>query len=349
MTSKCLVTFRERNFVLPFDGTLTRRGLVERVGDHELFRGIDVATLIFTMFEEDFNVFVDIPEDFEIRDRAKIKVSEDCQVRIADVLDEPQQAEQSRVTATYSLTYSLPAVPNDIKFSIERHQSGQYFRARSRVVQWLYHDLCLYTMYPGKLYNEAAQALVSRYPNLADSSGTGYAQLEFELITSVPVLERLEEALQRTKEKNVHAARKKRHLEGFLEDFDARMDGTSEAAVYETTVTAAVCLLPSMVKERVETFVRPFDPAAVHYIPTVVHNGGILTTTDFSVCLEKICIKETSLLAAVATQMALYWAFNIVFDKKAQRSFDLLCRLINVDSGLRPTPLVRLAQTVMGK
>lgn len=39
--------------------------------------------------------------------------------RIADVLDEPQQAEQSRVTATYSLTYSLPAVPNDIQFSIE--------------------------------------------------------------------------------------------------------------------------------------------------------------------------------------------------------------------------------------
>ncbi|XP_077501461.1 uncharacterized protein LOC144112526 isoform X1 [Amblyomma americanum] len=49
----------------------------------------------------------------------KKSVSEDCQVRIADVLDEPQQAEQSRVTATYSLTYSLPAVPNDIQFSIE--------------------------------------------------------------------------------------------------------------------------------------------------------------------------------------------------------------------------------------
>ncbi|KAK8773650.1 hypothetical protein V5799_011814 [Amblyomma americanum] len=74
MTSKCLVTFRERNFVLPFDGTLTQRGLVERVRDHELFRGIDVATLIFTMFEEDFNVFVDIPEDFEIRDREKISL-----------------------------------------------------------------------------------------------------------------------------------------------------------------------------------------------------------------------------------------------------------------------------------
>ncbi|XP_077507286.1 uncharacterized protein LOC144116397 [Amblyomma americanum] len=167
----------------------------------------------------------------------------------------------------------------------------------------------------------------------------GEAQLEFELITSVPILERLEEALHRTKEKIVHAARKKRHLEGFLEDFDARIDGTSEAAVYETTVTAAVCLLPSLVKERVETFVRPFNPAAVHYIPTVVQRGGILTTSDFPVCLERICVKETSLLAALATQMALYWAFNIVFDKKAQRSFDLLCRLINVDSGLRPTPL----------
>ncbi|XP_077516286.1 uncharacterized protein LOC144126168 [Amblyomma americanum] len=182
----------------------------------------------------------------------------------------------------------------------------------------------------------SVEVAIQKFPALAMSS---IAQLEFELITSVPVLERLEEAVHRTEEKIVHAARKKRHLEGFLEDFDARIDGTSEAAVYETTVTAAVCLLPSMVKERVETFVRPFDPAAVHYIPTVVHRGGILTTSDFSVCLEKICIKETSLLAAVATQMALYWAFNIVFDKKAQRSFDLLCRLINVDSGLRPTPL----------
>lgn len=50
------------------------------------------------------------------------------------------------------------------------------------------------------------------------------------------VLERLEEALHRTKEKIVHAARKKRHLEGFLEDFDARIDGTSEAAVYGTHI-----------------------------------------------------------------------------------------------------------------
>ncbi|XP_077514735.1 uncharacterized protein LOC144125330 isoform X1 [Amblyomma americanum] len=145
MTSKCLVTFRERNFVLPFDGTLTRRGLVERVRDHELFRGIDVATLIFTMFEEDFNVFVDIPEDFEIRDREKISLrglpGSDCGCSrrapasgaIPCHCHVQPHIQPASCTKRYPIQYRA-------------HQSGQYFKARSRVVQWLYHDLCLYTM-----------------------------------------------------------------------------------------------------------------------------------------------------------------------------------------------------------
>ncbi|XP_075559966.1 sterile alpha motif domain-containing protein 3-like [Dermacentor variabilis] len=68
----------------------------------------------------------------------------------------------------------LPTVPQDISMSIERHRAGQYFKNRRRVLQWLYHDLCLQTMYPGKLYAEAAQALIAKFPNLADSTGTGY-------------------------------------------------------------------------------------------------------------------------------------------------------------------------------
>ncbi|XP_037521483.1 uncharacterized protein LOC119398732 [Rhipicephalus sanguineus] len=364
--------------------------------------------------------------------------------RIADVLERDiPEVQQAHVAATYSLTYSLPAVPQDIKASIGRHQAGTYFKGRNRVVQWLYHDLCVYTMYPGKLYAEAAQALVDRYPTLADCSGTGYdswrealrfkakyerrkirtreeaadyppqkkakevpegegmvngnapqrvarpsvvappsdsegieslaahaeamkrevkktrpdlayiadcmrrtftsrrqwiasespsvpeildrylslpmssiAQLEFELITNVPVLQSLERALDQAKKKIVKAARQKRHLEIFLEDFDAYLSGASEAT----------------------------DPAAVHYVPMVTYSGDILTATEFSASLEALSIKETSLLAAVATQMALYWAFDIVFVSKGRKTFDLLSCLIKVDSGLKPTPLGLLSK-----
>lgn len=483
MTCKCLVTFREKNFVLPFDGPMSRTALMDSLKDHEFFRGVDVATVVVTVFDEDFKVFVDMPEDYVVLDKAKIKVSENSQVRIADVLERDvpaqQPLQQPHISATYSLTYSLPAVPQDVQASIGRHQPGTYFKGRNRVVQWLYHDLCVYTMYPGKLYAEAAQALVARYPNLADSSGTGYdswrealrfkakyerrkirlqddgaensppakkaakdaaekegivndnvpqrvarpsmaaatddgeddesiagnvsaikkemlkarpdvgyiadcmrrtlssrrrwidskesppvekileeypalsissiAQLEFELLTGVPVLRSLEQALDQAKEKIVQAARQKRHLEGFLEDLDACLSGASEATAYEATITAAICLIPGLLKERRESFVCDFDPAAVHYTPMVVHQGDVLRTTDFTACLEDIRIPEKSLLAALASQMSLYWAFNIVFFKKSSRTFDLLCRLIKVESGLRPTPLVRMAQTVLEK
>ncbi|KAH6919370.1 hypothetical protein HPB50_029642 [Hyalomma asiaticum] len=164
-------------------------------------------------------------------------------------------------------------------------------------------------------------------------------QLEFELLTGVPVLRSLEQALDQAKEKVVQAARQKRHLEGFLEDLDACLSGTSEATVYEATITAAICLIPGLLKERRESFVCDFDPTAVHYTPMVVHQGNVLRTTDFTACLEDIRIPEKSLLAALASQMSLYWAFNIVFFKKSSRTFDLLCRLIKVESGLRPTPL----------
>ncbi|XP_077523207.1 uncharacterized protein LOC144134097 [Amblyomma americanum] len=270
--------------------------------------------------------------------------------RIGDVLDEPQQAEQSRVTATYSLTYSLPAVPNDIQFSIERQQSGQYFKARSRVVQWLYHDLCLYIMYPGKLYNEAAQALVSRYPNLADASGTGYDSSR-EALRFKAKSERRKIRIQQNDGATAPDREDEESIAGHIEGMKSEVQRARPDMAY--IIDCMRRTLPTRRKwigcedPSVEVAIQKFpalamssnDTAAVHYIPTVVHRGGILTTSDFSVCLEKICVKETSLLAALATQMALYWAFNIAFDKKAQRSFDLLCRLINVDSGLRPTQL----------
>ncbi|XP_070386229.1 uncharacterized protein [Dermacentor albipictus] len=65
--------------------------------------------------------------------------------RIVDVIDvevlpaAPQEQPARRV-------YTLLSVPVDIRLSIEKLQPGRYFGNRSRVVEWLYHDLCIYTM-----------------------------------------------------------------------------------------------------------------------------------------------------------------------------------------------------------
>ncbi|XP_075736712.1 uncharacterized protein LOC142776628 isoform X1 [Rhipicephalus microplus] len=107
-------------------------------------------------------------------------------------------------------------MPLDVKLSIDRHQQGHYFGNRRRVLQWLYNDLCSYRMYPGKLYEEAARALIAKFPNLEDSTGTGYAHLEFQLFTKVQLVDALEHSFAAAAAKIVDAARKKRHLDGFM-------------------------------------------------------------------------------------------------------------------------------------
>ncbi|XP_070390903.1 sterile alpha motif domain-containing protein 3-like [Dermacentor albipictus] len=463
MASKCLVMYGASNVVVTFDEPCSRQDLLGQLAKNETFKDVDVCALGLTIFDEDFETFVEITEDSAIHNKAKIKVKETNQVRIADVLEKgpPQQARPGHV-------YMLPTVPQDISMSIERHRAGQYFKNRRRVLQWLYHDLCLQTMYPGKLYAEAAQALIAKFPNLADSTGTGYdswrealrfkakyerrklrlqedtddgpppkrsvvvnndslatkritrpfsvaamedgednetidahvvamakevtkarpdfayisdcmartfasrrkwigenpsvgdivkmypalsmstmAQLEFHQMTTVAVTEKLEEVLAKAAQKIIMASKKKRHLQSFLQRYEETMSGISEASHYEMTLTAAICLLPSMVKERMETFICSSDPTVVHYVPTITYEGDLLETTSFSVCLEGLKIEERSLLAAVATLLALYWAFNIVFVKKGQKTLDLLCRLIQVDSGVPATPLVRVSHSLL--
>ncbi|XP_070384807.1 uncharacterized protein [Dermacentor albipictus] len=105
---------------------------------------------------------------------------------IVDVLN-IEEVSPTAVLPSVHTVYVLPNTPLDIKLSIERHSQGQYFENRRRVVQWLYNDLCSYKMsgfteievYPGKLYEEAARALISKYPNLSDTTGTGYISFGF--------------------------------------------------------------------------------------------------------------------------------------------------------------------------
>ncbi|KAL3208337.1 hypothetical protein MRX96_039224 [Rhipicephalus microplus] len=353
----------------------------------------------------------------------------------------------------------------DVKVSIDRHQQEHYFGNRRRVLQWLYDDLCSYRMFSGKLYEEAARALIAKFPNLADSTGTGYdswreglrfkgkyeryklrkanegetsaappkrsrsspknklplritrpsaalnlndaeaedsiaahiagmqkemlkaspkyeylidstsrtyserrlwiskeipsvadvvekypalttstiAHLEFYLLTKVQLVDALEHYFAAAAAKIVDAARKKRHFDQFMKELVDRVDYALEAP-NDVLLTPAVCVLPSLVKERMEAFICPEDPEATYLFPKVTYRGSsIFDATLFTLLLVGISIIDENVLAAVATQIALYWVFDIVFDPKTKKSLDLFCHAAQVDSGVGPTPLHRLA------
>ncbi|XP_075542856.1 uncharacterized protein LOC142576565 [Dermacentor variabilis] len=466
MACKCLVTFGDKNVVVPFVGPWKRAQLFEYLKRERAFAGIDFGSATLTVFDADFGLHVDVTDDFTIEDKSKLQIKEGSQYRIVDVIDvevlpaAPQEPAARRI-------YTLPSVPVDIRLSIEKHQPGRYFANRRRVVEWLYHDLCTYTMYPGKLYEEAARELITKFPCLADSTGTGYdswrVQLrfkakyqrrklktqdeaagslpvkrtrhteevaqkrisrpslahdmgdaeddmsllmhvesmqkearkaspdtiylldalmrtfaerrkwiseetpsvqnivekypalavgsvvlqEFKAVTNVTLVDALRGVLDPIAHKILQSAQKKRHLEDFLIGLEKMKDGVPQPEQNDLMLTAAIFVLPSLVKERVEAFVCSREPEAVHVVPTVTYTGNILELPQFTVQLEALEIQAPNLLQAVATQMALYWTFDIVFCAKAQKTFDLLCRLIGVSSGIQATPLVRVAETLL--
>lgn len=172
MASKCLVTFRDRNIVVNFDGEFTKKDLFSNLQSSNVLAEQDCASLSLQVYDEDFSMFVDVTNDFVIPHKSKIKIKEPTEFRIVDVLD-VELIEQTQQPAR--TVYTLPQPPLTLKLSLERHVPGTHFKSRNQVIQWIFHDLSTYTLYPGKLYNEAASALVNAYPNLRDTTGTVHA------------------------------------------------------------------------------------------------------------------------------------------------------------------------------
>ncbi|XP_075526584.1 uncharacterized protein LOC142558320 [Dermacentor variabilis] len=145
MACKCLVTFGDKNVVVPFVGPWKRAQLFEYLKRERAFASIDFGSATLTVFDADFRLHVDVTDDFIIEDKSKLEIKEGSQYRIVDVIDvevlpaAPQEPPARRV-------YTLPSVPVDIRLSIEKHQPGRYFSNQRRVVEWLYQDLCTYTM-----------------------------------------------------------------------------------------------------------------------------------------------------------------------------------------------------------
>ncbi|KAG0444249.1 hypothetical protein HPB47_014004, partial [Ixodes persulcatus] len=255
-----------------------------------------------------FETDVDLTEDMILEDKALLKVVQDeQQFRIMDVIiqDDPGT---SRAPSKKSTEYKLPPVPLDITQAMRKHTKGHYLACRSRLIQWLYHDLCLYDMYPDKLYEKAAKCLVETFPTLADTTGSGHLQQEFTAATGCTIEDKLVEGLSNCSLRILEAARKKRHLATFFDDLDGRAAGEDAGPENEVLTMAALYVLPSLVKERSLAFLHPDDPAELPPYPTVGYEGDFYQVASFIVSVDELRIEEATLLGAISTMMAMYWA-----------------------------------------
>ncbi|XP_049514330.1 uncharacterized protein LOC125941336 [Dermacentor silvarum] len=162
----------------------------------------------------------------------------------------------------------------------------------------------------------SVEQVTEKYPALML---TTMVRSEFHSQTGICLLGTLQDVFSMTSTKIIEVAKKKHHLEHFFASLDEAMSA-AQPLHKDLKLTASVRVLSSLVKERMEAFISPY--------------------------LESIKIDEDGLVPALATHIALYWAFDIVFAPKAQKTFDLICRMVGINSGVRPTPLLRVAHTL---
>ncbi|KAH6940970.1 hypothetical protein HPB50_011411 [Hyalomma asiaticum] len=311
---KCLVTHGDKNVVVPFVGPWKRAQLFEYLKRERAFAGIDFGNASLTVFDEDFRVHVEVTDDFIIADKSKLELKEGSQYR-----------------------------------------------------------------YPGKLYEEAARELVTKFPSLADSTGTGYLRYKAKYQRrKLKVQDEADSPLPHKRVKKAEESTQKRvsrpslacdmgdaedeasilmHVTGMQKESKKASPDVSylEDSMMRTFVDRRQWIsekLPTVqdILDRYPALaISSVEPEAVYLVPTVTYTGQILTTVDFIVHLEMLRLPAASLLEAIATQMALYWTFDIVFCAKTQKTFDLICRLLGVGSGVQATPLVRVAHTLLQK
>ncbi|KAL3244585.1 hypothetical protein MRX96_047152 [Rhipicephalus microplus] len=163
--SKCLVAYGDKNVVVTFHGPWTKENLTEHIKTSKPFEGLDFSAMSLKVFDKDFEMYVDIDDDFVIPDKARLLIKE---------------------------------------------------------------------------------------------TSTVQAHLEFHLLTKVQLVDALQHSFAAAAAKIVDAARKKRHLDGFMKELVDRADYALEAPKNnDVLLTAAVCVLPSLVKERMEAFICP--------------------------------------------------------------------------------------------
>lgn len=184
----CLVFFKDRKKVVQIGGERRKEDLIAALRGTDFEDATKGARI--ELYNTRFETFVDCPESHVFADGDKIRlVTEEVNIPILSCTPDntsdsdealPQAALQaagsSQAAPTcFALDYQLPPVPFDIKADIDNARFGELpKKTKSRIVSWIATDLRTRSLYPDKLYEMAARALVFTYPVLRDTIGTGY-------------------------------------------------------------------------------------------------------------------------------------------------------------------------------
>ncbi|KAM7296333.1 uncharacterized protein ISCGN_021502 [Ixodes scapularis] len=192
------------------------------------FPECDVSEVLIQVYDKEFETFLDLSPDTVLEDKSRIQLvtkpaATDMgrAVMAAEVISVvlPGPQEQSWPESVVSPhQYTLPELPKDIQLAVSQIKVGELipYHVRQRILEWMFHDLCKHSIYPGKLYSEAARQLVWHHKQLKDqgSFGTGYPPdasaedehslhglLEWmnkELKRPLADMEKMQDAMQRT-------------------------------------------------------------------------------------------------------------------------------------------------------
>ncbi|XP_049511188.1 uncharacterized protein LOC125939792 [Dermacentor silvarum] len=261
----------------------------------------------FQIYNERFQCFVDLDDDTEIKDGAKINllVCKDTEQPIAEKqpnigLQDLHQVGGAQSSSKEVDKYVLPQVPVDIAVELKTVRKGDVpDRLRRRIVDWIFYDLSSHGMYPKRIYTAAARTLVASYPQLNDSSDTGY----FSWLLSL-----------KNKFKNV----RKRMPPGCPE-----VDAQKEKVRLRK-------LGDGCDEQNKIPFRREVDGRTRQY-PTLIFTGdNVMFSEGLSVTFENVQIDVLDVTAGMSLLFSMYWAYNIEYVQSAKQTFALLEHLMSI-------------------
>ncbi|CAN7988596.1 unnamed protein product, partial [Ixodes hexagonus] len=132
------------------------------------------------VFDKELDCLLDYDSQTILEDKGKIlvigKKKSESEPEQACIVVSASSGEERLKNMNPDLKYVLPHLPLDISNSlyIQKEKGCVTDSLRRRIIQWVYHHLCQYSLYPGKLYTEASLQLAVKHAVLRDRIGTGY-------------------------------------------------------------------------------------------------------------------------------------------------------------------------------
>uniref|UniRef100_A0A224YST7 Uncharacterized protein n=1 Tax=Rhipicephalus zambeziensis TaxID=60191 RepID=A0A224YST7_9ACAR len=221
---QCLVSWKERKKIVSISGHTTEDVLAAvKATDF----GDVASTGRIEVYNAQFEAYVDPPDNHVFCDGSKLRIITDEAIPLTSSTNEtlvitPEFDPSSSHQPCNGRDFRLPPLPLDLKVAIVNAEIGKVSsRTKSRIISWISHHLMNISVYPGRLYETAAKALVVEYPVLRDTIGTGWDSWKVSIqykfgylrrtLDTVPAVQAAKEAFGKRKhEDSAVAAQTKR-------------------------------------------------------------------------------------------------------------------------------------------